>query len=563
MTSPIVPLRKSTRRSIAVLPSQIGSFSPITKRKSVTPGPSTDLLRRQALTTTPLILSQEPRQEQKGKLHFRFILLCNQTFTFLLSGPTKPKYANPIMEKIKRDLNSPSATARIRANKALKSPTFCAQTYCIFDVPHELQDLITEEERAPIKQKTIEEIFANVKVYVEVRTGDDNRSEGVKAQLLRQGITVNQKLYKDTTHVIFKDGLLSTYKNALKQGCAVTSVLWFEACMNQKRLVDPAKFKISNLDRYERPELYKRIRRPKAMQPDSFVFKYKVPQVAIKTVQETLKESPQKETPAAECSDSKMELTLQGEKTLIATPEPILVEEDQSELETFRRGNHRLTTFTPNPMEQTGKLDVGRRKSLFTPCSTQNSDSSTPVGNGFSANSSNTIVFNSSKLPKNPRRSVFDISMNILEMNVKAMSQKKENEEDCTETKTETSAGLIIQNTQTKPGTTVRKRKLFNNESFVDEIEESKENLSKSHKKTDKRSKLDKSRPAVLSTLQVKKKQKMTVNSRRTLDFFKPQKPKTIAATKQKTPVKQILQQKFIVVTNMSSTEKCVIHTVS
>jgi twin BRCT domain len=141
--------------------------------------------------------------------------------------------------------------------------------------------LITEEERQPYKQKTIAEVFKNCKIYVEVRTGDDNRSEGIKSRLLRDGIVVNEKLYKDTTHVIFKDGLLSTFNKAVKSGIPITTILWIDSCISQRRIVDTAKFKISNLDRYEHPELYKRMRRQKSMQPDVPMIFYGTPTSAV------------------------------------------------------------------------------------------------------------------------------------------------------------------------------------------------------------------------------------------------------------------------------------------
>lgn len=120
---------------------------------------------------------------------------------------------------------------------------------------YKCKDLITSEERAQAantKPKTLREIFSNLKIYVEVRTGSDNRSAGIKNRLLRDGITVNEKLYKDTTHVIFKDGLLSTYKTARKFGIPVTTILWYDSICAQRRLIDCEKFKISNLERYER-----------------------------------------------------------------------------------------------------------------------------------------------------------------------------------------------------------------------------------------------------------------------------------------------------------------------
>ncbi|XP_065086287.1 mediator of DNA damage checkpoint protein 1 [Ochlerotatus camptorhynchus] len=173
---------------------------------------------------------------------------------------------NPRLARLYKDLQSPSATTRLRALRALKSPSK-REAYGQFDVPHEEQDIITAEERAMSNCKTIQEIMAGVCIYVEVRSGADNRSDGIKDHVATLGAKVNEKLYKDTTHVIFKDGLLSTYLKAKKMNIPVVSILWIEACKRHMCLMNPDSFPISNKVRYENPGLFKKIRRPKSMQP--------------------------------------------------------------------------------------------------------------------------------------------------------------------------------------------------------------------------------------------------------------------------------------------------------
>lgn len=173
---------------------------------------------------------------------------------------------NPRLARLYKDLQSPSATTRLRALRALKSPSKRA-AYGQFDVPHEEQDIITAEEREMPQTKTIQEVMSNVCVYVEVRSGTDNRSDGIKDHLASLGAKVNEKLYKDTTHVIFKDGLLSTYQKAKKMNVPVVSILWIEACKRHLCLMNPDSYPISNPERYENPELFKKIRRQKSMQP--------------------------------------------------------------------------------------------------------------------------------------------------------------------------------------------------------------------------------------------------------------------------------------------------------
>lgn len=66
--------------------------------------------------------------------------------------------------------------------------------------------------------------------------------------------------FRDTTHVVFKDGLLSTYKKAKQMNIPIVSILWIEACKNELRLCDPKDYPISNLDFYENPEIYGKLK---------------------------------------------------------------------------------------------------------------------------------------------------------------------------------------------------------------------------------------------------------------------------------------------------------------
>jgi len=59
--------------------------------------------------------------------------------------------------------------------------------------------------------------------------------------------------------VVFKDGLLSTYKKAAEWKIPVVSILWIEACKVQRKICDPSKFPISNIRMYEFPELFGKI----------------------------------------------------------------------------------------------------------------------------------------------------------------------------------------------------------------------------------------------------------------------------------------------------------------
>lgn len=140
----------------------------------------------------------------------------------------------------------------------------------MFDVAHEKEEIVTEAERQlvqNIKPKTIQDVFKKTRVYVEVRSGDDDLTQGIQSVLKQLGATISNTLGKTTTHVVFKDGLNSTYTKAKKMEIPVVSVLWIEACRKLLILADPKKYPISNLERYENPELFKRVKRPKVMTP--------------------------------------------------------------------------------------------------------------------------------------------------------------------------------------------------------------------------------------------------------------------------------------------------------
>ncbi|CAO1322651.1 unnamed protein product [Diamesa tonsa] len=193
---------------------------------------------------------------------------------------------NHVRDRINRDINSPSATANLRAKQALRNPEDLRKFYGVVEANMEEKDFITEEERnaplPPPTPKTTAELFKDCIFYVEIRTERDNRSLGIKQKLIDMGAAVNDKLYINTTHCIFKDGLVSSYQLAKRRNIPVVSLLWIEECKKYMRLVDTEKYKIYNSERYENPELFKIVRRMKSMQPDGVTKEIKKPEVAVK-----------------------------------------------------------------------------------------------------------------------------------------------------------------------------------------------------------------------------------------------------------------------------------------
>uniref|UniRef100_A0A670YN48 BRCT domain-containing protein n=1 Tax=Pseudonaja textilis TaxID=8673 RepID=A0A670YN48_PSETE len=66
--------------------------------------------------------------------------------------------------------------------------------------------------------------------YVEVWSSSrtENYSKAFTQQLLDMGAKISKTLNKQVTHVIFKDGFLSTWNRAQKAGIKLVSVLWVE-----------------------------------------------------------------------------------------------------------------------------------------------------------------------------------------------------------------------------------------------------------------------------------------------------------------------------------------------
>ncbi|PSN57948.1 hypothetical protein C0J52_00251 [Blattella germanica] len=124
------------------------------------------------------------------------------------------------------------------------------------------------DEDLPPTQPISSLLFKDVIAYVEVRSGGDNRSRGIKAHLRSFGATVVDKFINDVTHVIFNEGLLSTYKKAIKKKIPLVSVLWIEECKKAQKLVPERLYPPCDMERYESPNLFKRFRKVRSLQPD-------------------------------------------------------------------------------------------------------------------------------------------------------------------------------------------------------------------------------------------------------------------------------------------------------
>lgn len=411
--------------------------------------------------------------------------------------------------------------------------------------------------------------------------------------MLSYGIKVNEKLYKDTTHVIFKDGLLSTYKQAKKLGIPITTVLWIEACKEQKRLIDVTKFPIHNAERYENPEIYGRVRRQKSMQPEISKITVVKPKFVTQPTERIKTSDMNHSIDIIEDSlidENEMERTLKELENIVESTDSDcsetssiqLVTQLQSEmsLQTPQTNERRrLTTFTPRVMDQTKKCvnnaaawnSVDRRRTIFTShLEETNLVVQTPP---TEINAAKAIFFHSAnRVAIKSRRSVLDISMNIFELNCKAMSEAKkiiqggdeEKKIESTNAVTNEKNGVsqTIETQKIKP-VTVRKRKLFSTD-YLDETIESKENIENENKKIKEDKAINKDLKPTSARKISNSKIKTDNDRRRTLSYFKSSKKSnnTSILNTTKTMTFQPLQ-KYIVCTNMTPEDKKLVQDVS
>ncbi|XP_034255908.1 uncharacterized protein LOC117653955 isoform X2 [Thrips palmi] len=108
-------------------------------------------------------------------------------------------------------------------------------------------------------------VLNGVTAYVEVRSGHDNRSMGVRTQLRNLGARVLDKLSTEVTHVVFNEGAPSTLRKAQKQGCHLVSVLWIDECKKHGRIAPEADHPPLDLHLYDEPGAYRKM---KSFQPD-------------------------------------------------------------------------------------------------------------------------------------------------------------------------------------------------------------------------------------------------------------------------------------------------------
>ncbi|XP_063244625.1 microcephalin isoform X2 [Bacillus rossius redtenbacheri] len=124
------------------------------------------------------------------------------------------------------------------------------------------------ESPIPDTQPVSAVLLKDVVAYVEVRSNGEDRSAGVKSHLQELGATVVDRLNKRVTHVLFKEGLLSTYNKAMKWHIPLVTVQWIEECKKRECVVSERLFLPSNMDVYQSPDPLRKIKRVKHLHTD-------------------------------------------------------------------------------------------------------------------------------------------------------------------------------------------------------------------------------------------------------------------------------------------------------
>ena len=86
-------------------------------------------------------------------------------------------------------------------------------------------------------------------------------------QLTALGAKVSERLTKQVTHVIFKDGSLPNYKKACRLGLHIVSFSWLDGSRREGRKLAESDHPTVSKEKYDSPGLFPKIRKIKSMQP--------------------------------------------------------------------------------------------------------------------------------------------------------------------------------------------------------------------------------------------------------------------------------------------------------
>jgi microcephalin len=113
-------------------------------------------------------------------------------------------------------------------------------------------------------------ILKDICVYVDVQAKNEDRSDVVVKKVLTLGAKVSKSLGKQCSHMVFKEGNLTTYNKAKSLGLFIVSVNWVEACEKENKVVDENLYPTMNKEKYEKevlPGVTPKLTRRRSLQP--------------------------------------------------------------------------------------------------------------------------------------------------------------------------------------------------------------------------------------------------------------------------------------------------------
>ncbi|XP_045462072.1 microcephalin [Harmonia axyridis] len=151
------------------------------------------------------------------------LLSANQKNVFELF---KPGQLNTPVKRVKRTEHCESPTALLRRRELEKINRPGTPESGLSHISEQSTKSSTSGRSSTIP---FERILSGVIAYVEINSNGTDRSGGAKALLKSMGAIVSEKFTRDVTHVIFKDGLYTTFQRAKLLKVHLVSVLWLEA----------------------------------------------------------------------------------------------------------------------------------------------------------------------------------------------------------------------------------------------------------------------------------------------------------------------------------------------
>uniref|UniRef100_T1IUL3 BRCT domain-containing protein n=1 Tax=Strigamia maritima TaxID=126957 RepID=T1IUL3_STRMM len=119
-----------------------------------------------------------------------------------------------------------------------------------------------------VQHHQVLQVLEDVIAYVEVRSENEDRSEAVSYFLELSGATIAKNFTRKVTHVVFKNGRLSTYKKAILWGVHLVSVSWIEQCRQTKLLAPECDYPAIISEEYSSPSPFVKVKRFRSMMPN-------------------------------------------------------------------------------------------------------------------------------------------------------------------------------------------------------------------------------------------------------------------------------------------------------